>query len=170
MNAVDVIRRLRSHQLWTNRRLLDVCRPLSAEQLNRPFEIGQGTLMKTIVHIYAPEFVWCEAIFGNPTPVSPFDIHFDSLAELEVAWKSLDERWDQFYAALTEADLDRPITKRSTSSGFNQMWALPLYDVLLHMFTHAQYTAAQLKNMLRHLGVSDLPDVMLITQSRESTA
>src|SRR3712207_7166486 len=39
--------------------------------------------------------------------------------------------------------------KRSTSSGGGRVWETPLSDVLLHLATHAQYTAAQLKNMLR---------------------
>jgi hypothetical protein len=42
-----------------------------------------------------------------------------------------------------------------------------LLDVLLHVCTHAHYTAAQAINILRHLGVSPLPDPMLITLARQ---
>ena len=39
--------------------------------------------------------------------------------------------------------------------------------MLLHVCTHAQYTTAQLVNMLRQLGVDRLPDVMLISMARQ---
>lgn len=166
MTSTDLIRRLRSQQAWANRGLLDACRPLSPEQLARPFPIGQGDVMKTITHLYAAEFVWLEAIDGKPESVSPFTMRFNTVVDLESAWAALDARWSLFYDRLTGAELDRPVTKISTSSGQGLTFVTPLADVLLHVFTHAQYTAAQLKNMLRHLGVSPLPDVMLITQSR----
>ena len=40
-------------------------------------------------------------------------------------------------------------------------------DLLLHVCTHAHYTAAQVVNMLRQLGESSLPDPMLITLARQ---
>ena len=166
MTGVAVVRRLRAHQLWANRRLIDACRPLPAEQLARPFEMGQGDAMKTLTHLYAAEFVWFEAIGGKPKTVSPFDVRFETVATLDAAWQALDTRWAAFYDALTDDALDRPVTKTSTSSGGGVTFTTTLADVLLHEFTHAQYTAAQLKNMLRHLGVMPPPDVMLITQSR----
>ena len=54
----------------------------------------------------------------------------------------------------------------STSSGFGRRLAVRRGDVLLHLSLHAQYTTAQAVNMLRRLGVSPLPDVMLITLAR----
>jgi uncharacterized damage-inducible protein DinB len=153
MTSLGLIRRLRQHQRWANRGLVAACRPLSPGQLRRPFPIGQGSVLATLIHLYAPEFVWLAAMEGDPHSVSPFSVRFDTVAELEAAWATLDARWDAFYGRLTEADLDRPVTKVSISSGAGLTFVTPLSDVLLHVFTHAQYTAAQLKNMLRHLGV-----------------
>lgn len=128
--------------------------------------MGQGSARATIVHLYAAEAAWMEAISGVVEPVSPFSRRFASMDELAEAWGELNARWADYYDRLIEAELDRPITKRSTSSGAGRTFATPAGDVLMHLFTHSQYTAAQLKNMLRQLGVDPLPDVMLITQSR----
>ncbi|HLJ97295.1 MAG TPA: hypothetical protein VKU02_29315 [Gemmataceae bacterium] len=40
-------------------------------------------------------------------------------------------------------------------------------DVLLHVCTHAHYTAAQVVNMLRHTGMEKLPETMLISLARQ---
>jgi hypothetical protein len=42
-------------------------------------------------------------------------------------------------------------------------------DVLLHVSTHAQYTTAQIVNMLRHVGVQKLPETMLISLARQES-
>jgi uncharacterized damage-inducible protein DinB len=42
--------------------------------------------------------------------------------------------------------------------------------VLLHVCTHAQYTTAQVVNMLRQVGATSLPDTMLITLARKQMA
>ena len=107
---------------------------------------------------------------GNPEGPSPFGIEFASLAQLETDWAALEHRWPGFLERLTDVDLERPIAKRSTSSGAGGMHVTPMYDVLLHVPLHAQYTLAQLANMLRHLGRPAPFDPMLITMSRAEHA
>lgn len=163
--TVALVQRLHEHRMWCNRQLRDAARPLTFEQLQQSFDIGQGNVLATLAHLYAAEFVWLEALNGNATPVSPFKVTFDNFADLETAWDALDERWRTYLAGLTAATLEQPVTKQSTSSGAGKMWVTPARDVLLHVCTHAQYTTAQAANMLRHLGVTP-PDTMLITFSR----
>jgi uncharacterized damage-inducible protein DinB len=71
-------------------------------------------------------------------------------------------------ATLTEQALDEPVYRIVSSTG--QRLATQRSDVLLHVCTHAQYTAAQAVNMLRHVGVEKLPDTMLITLARQEAA
>ncbi len=170
MNGTALVRRLREHQVWANHRLLDAAQELSDEQLNRTFAIGQGSVLATLVHLYAAEFVWLEAINGNPRPISPFDVRMDSLAELQSAWASLETRWQAFYETLKESDLTRMVAKTSALDPTAPPRTTPLADILLHLSLHAQYTTAQMINMLRHLGVKPLPDPMMITLSRQQSA
>ena len=170
MTAPDLIRRLHEHRRWANRRALDACRPLTDEELRRRFEIGQGTVLATLAHLYAAEFIWLAAIEGNPSPPPPSDFHFASVSGLESSWAALDARWEAVLARLTDADLTRPVAKRSTSSGAGRVHVTPLADVLLHVPLHAQYTLAQLANMLRQLGRPAGFDAMLITMSRAKAA
>ena len=182
MKAAELLRRLHQHRIWVNRRLLDAARPLTDEQLRRPLPIGQGSLWKTLTHLLAAEYVWLEALLGDEQPLFPGDAPnalpgnqtgqaaLASLGELESRWHELDRRWTEYLDALTGDALDDLVYKVSTSSGAGRRHGTRRADVLLHVCTHAQYTTAQAVNMLRQLGRSHLPDVMLITLAREEVA
>jgi uncharacterized damage-inducible protein DinB len=158
---------------------LEAVSHLTAEQLHRPFAIGQGSVWKTLTHLMAGEYVWLEALLGNESPLMPGDAAgklpgnqeevdaMESLGDLTIRWKELDRRWADFLSQLQDEFLDETVYKVSTSSGNGKRLGTPRADVLLHVCTHAQYTTAQLVNMLRQLEQTPLPDVMLITMSRQ---
>jgi uncharacterized damage-inducible protein DinB len=178
--AVAIVQRLHQHRRWVHENLLAAAESLTDEQLHRSFSIGQGTIWKSLVHLYAAEYVWLEAMLGNHDPVAPGDLpgkipgnqegsgSFRSLSELKVTWRQLMQRWSDYLAALTEQTLDEPVYKITFSTGKPAVTRRS--DVLLHVCTHAQYTTAQMVNMLRHLGLKNLPDTMLITLARQANA
>lgn len=182
MNTSDLIRRLHQHRMWVNHGLLKAVRPLTNEQIRQPFSIGQGSVWKSLTHLMAAEYVWLEALLGNEDPLTPGDVRFKlpgnqegenavrSLDELASCWAELDGRWTAYLNALTDESLDETVYKTSTSSNFRKRRGAKRADVLLHVCTHAQYTTAQLINMLRQLGQKDLPDVMLITLARQEAS
>jgi len=182
MNACDLIRRLHQHRQWVNHNLLDAASRLSETQLRQSFPIGQGSIWQSLVHLQAAEYVWLEALLGNDDPLYPGDVpgklpgnqqgdgRIESLDELTKRWRQLDERWANYLAELDETSLDEPVYKVSTSSGAGKRHGTRRADVLMHLCTHAQYTTAQVLNMLRHVGASPLPDVMLISLARQEAA
>ncbi len=150
--------------MWSNARLRDAAAPLAESQLRRAFEIGMGSVWATLVHLYAAELVWLEALRGRAdAPLADAD-SFESFEQLVIAWAALDRRWSRYLDDLTDARLTTTIHKRSTLTG--RTHATPVADVLLHVCTHAQYTTAQCVHMLKRLGVEPLPDCQLITMSR----
>lgn len=179
MNASKLIRRLHQHRMWVNHRLIEAVRPLTEGQLRQPFAIGQGSVWRTLTHLLAAEYVWLEALLGNESPLMPGDVigklpgnqegqgAIRSLDELASKWKELDQRWNLHLDSLTDDSLDEIVYKTSSSSGTGARHGTRRADVLLHVCTHAQYTTAQLVNMLRQLGVASLPDVMLISLARQ---
>jgi len=182
MDSPAVIRRLHEHRMWANRQLLDAAGPLSPEQLQQTFAIGQGSAWKTLCHLYAAEYVWLAALEGDEDPLTPGDVRgqlpgnqagegaMTSLAELRTRWEELEGRWRSFLGRVSPESLERTVHKRSTSSGAGRSHGTREVDVLLHLCTHAQYTTAQLVNMLRQLGSERLPDVMLISLARSEAA
>jgi len=173
MTAPDLIRRLHHHRRWATARLVEAAATLSDQQLRRPFEIGRGSLWATVTHLYAAERGWLAALRGDTDPPLLGPDAFDTMADLRAAWAELDAEWGDFLQALDDAALQRPITKsRSTGKWAGRVLTTPAVDVLIHVCTHAQYTAAQGVNMLRHLGVpaERLPDLQMIELSRGEAA
>ncbi len=180
MEALDVIRRLHQHRMWVNAQLLSAAETLSNDDLQRTFAIGQGTLWRSLVHMYAAEWVWLATLGGDEAPVLPGDRADDlpgnqqgegglkSLAELRSSWEQLDDRWRAYLAQLAESELNESVFK--VSSLQRARFSTKRLDILLHVCTHAHYTAAQVMNMLRQVGAASLPDPMLITMARQEAA
>lgn len=182
MNSVSVIQRLHHHRAWVNQNLLTTAGRLSEQQLQRKFEIGQGTVWKTLVHMYGAEYVWIEALLGNENPTVPGDLPgqipgnqlgdggITSLADLNSKWGATEYKWKTYLQSLAPESLEELVYKIRTSGGDTIRLATRRVDILLHVCTHAQYTAAQAVNMLRHLGVKELPETMLISLARQELA
>lgn len=182
MDAIDLIRRLHHHRAWVNRNLLAAAATLNDEQLHSPFVIGQGSIWKSLVHLYAAEFVWLEALLGNEDPIAPGDLPgklagnqeakgaISGMAELAEKWASLERRWTDYLASLAPEKLDELVYKKSTTAGLGKRFGTRCSDVLRHVCAHAQYTVAQAVNMLRHAGAEKLPETMLIALARQEAA
>jgi len=178
MNAVELIQRLHQHRAWVNCNLLTAAATLSDGRLRSPFAIGQGSIWKSLVHLYAGEYVWLEALLGDDDPLLPGDLPgkvpgnqqgeggITGLDDLRQKWSALEQRWAGYLASLTPEALEELVHKKSTSSGLGKRWGTRRADVLLHVCTHAHYTAAQVVNMLRQTGVETLPETMLISLAR----
>ncbi|MFN0055801.1 MAG: DinB family protein [Planctomycetales bacterium] len=180
MNAIDLIQRIHQHRAWANERLLAAAGTITADQLSREFPIGQGSIWKSLLHLYAAEFVWLGALLGDDNPVVPGDLPgripgnqqgtggIASFADLREKWAELEQRWRHYLADLPSDALDEPVYKFAFASG--QRFATRRADVLLHVCTHAQYTTAQVINMLRQSGVAPLPETMLISLARSEVS
>lgn len=179
MDPLSAIRRLHEHRQWATGQLLQAAQPLTEEQLHRPLKIGQGTLWRTLCHMYAAEYVWLEALQGTPDALAPGDVPGQlpgnqqgeeaatNLGELTDRWVNLDRRWNDYLAQLTPNMLPQTIYRESTSSFAQQTIGTSALDIVLHVCTHAHYTLAQAMNMLRQLEVESLPPSMLITLARQ---
>jgi uncharacterized damage-inducible protein DinB len=182
MNSIELIQRLHQHRAWVNGNLLTAAATLTDEQLRSPFPIGQGSIWKSLTHLYAAEFVWLEALLGNEDSLTPGDLPgklpgnqegegaMSGLPELRQRWAALEQRWARYLASLESDELNKLIYRKSASAPPGKRLGAPHSDVLLHVCTHAQYTTAQVVNMLRQAGVDKLPDTMLMSLARQEAA
>ena len=115
MTALDLIRRLHQHRAWVNGNLLTAAAQLSEERLRSPFPIGQGSIWKSLLHLYAAEFVWLEALQGNEKTLVQGDLpgkipgnqegdgRIMGLDELREKWLALEQRWIGYLESLKTA-------------------------------------------------------------------
>lgn len=182
MDETTALLRMHQHRQWTNTKLLSAAaEKLSDEQRHQSFAIGQGSVWRTLSHLLGAEYIWLEILLGNDSPSMPGDLPNElvgnqlaedgmrTMEELTQRWAILENRWNEYLAALSIDELQRSIVKASSSSHPGQRPATSVLDVLLHVCTHAHYTSAQLINIFRQLDVTDLPDLMLVTMARDES-
>lgn len=148
-----MIQRLLQHNVWATRILLERCRALTPEQFRQRFDIGPGSLHDTLRHIVGAMFRWSDRIAGRPVresiervpqPRTPGEL----LELLEQAHRELED-----VALRVERDgrHDEPMQAEFRPEHFTRGTAI------VHVLTHGMHHRAQALNMLRRLGVADLP-------------
>lgn len=152
-----ILERSLDHNLYATRALLEVCRPLSTEQFRQRFDIGPGSLHDTLRHVIGAMMRWSDRIMGseirpsiekNPQP--------RSVDELLILLEQGDR--DLRTAAMdSETKLDQKISVRFTLD--YPVMHITRATALVHICTHGVHHRAQALNMLRRLGVKELPDL-----------
>ena len=182
MNAIQLVQRLHQHRAWVNGKLLDSAEQLSAQQLRAEFAIGQGSVWKSLLHLSAAEYVWLETLLGNEQALFPGDLagqlpgnqqgvgRVTDLNDLRQRWAAQDERWIAYLSGLTPEALGEIVYRSRTKDGATMRFGCRRGDALLHVCTHAHYTAAQVMNMLRQNGAEKLRDIMLLSLARMDVA
>jgi uncharacterized damage-inducible protein DinB len=161
--GLAVIRRYQNYADWGTRKLLAIAAGLPDVQLDRPFEMGMGTLRKTFCHLLGAETWWQANWTAGPAGEFPAADEPASIADLS---RRFDDAWaarDRFVARLEDGELARPVTVRPRPDLTLQF---PLGVSLMQLCGHATHHRAQAMNMLRHAGVEP-PGLDLILWLRE---
>lgn len=145
--------RLLQHNRWATRLLLERCRALRPEQFQRRFDIGPGSLHDTLRHVIGAMFRWADRIADRPVRESiervPRPRTPDELLEL------LDQAHRELEAVALRVERegreDEPMSAEFRPERFTRGTAI------VHVLTHGMHHRAQALNMLRRLGVADLP-------------
>ena len=128
MNKND-IETLYDYNEWARRRVLDQAALVSPEQFVALASVPQGSLRGTLVHALAAEVAWRRRWQGDSPGAL---LNASDLPTFEV----LRDRWEQetqtlrdFVAGLTDDDLNRPVSYKTTKG-------LPMENILWHLMAH----------------------------------
>lgn len=136
---------------WSNEQILRAAELLSDELLDRPFDMGRGTLRRTLLHLHAGEHVWVQRWQGRTeTPWPDEDEAASAKAIAERFPKTYSER-SAFLDSLQNGELEREVTYRdSKGSLFHAL----LGDMVMQAIIHSIHHRSQAVNMIRRLGGS----------------
>jgi uncharacterized damage-inducible protein DinB len=139
------------YEEWATQRLLAALRECSNEALDRPFDMGEGSLRKTVYHLWEAEWVWLKRCQGEPVP----EFVDESPPIDDIARRFADTRAERQIWLASH-------TSESLAESFSYerpCWMEPgprlhlRYDVsLLHVLNHGCHHRAQAVNMLKHVG------------------
>lgn len=136
---------------WSNARLLEAALPLSDELLDRPLEIGPGTLRKILIHTYNGEYVWLRRWRGDAETPWPSESEPTPIATLQAAFLANARDRNSSLARLFESDLARIQPYRDSKGS---PFRAALGEMLMQSILHSKHHQAQACNAIRRLGAA----------------
>jgi uncharacterized damage-inducible protein DinB len=149
MPTSDPIHILLEHNHWANRQSLDACRAISDDQFHQHFEMGLGSLHDTFVHILGAMRGWTDLLAARPDAPRPESQRF-TISDLAA---SLDAAAADLAHHAGSGPLDQVFSRERRG----RTYSFTRGAIVVHVTTHGMHHRAQCLNMLRHLGVSPLP-------------
>ncbi len=149
MNDLRTLQTFFRYNDWADDRLLLAAGPLGDEQLDRAFDMGRGSLRKTLLHIVVAEQVWVQRWQGRSQTPWPDETERVAVATMGERLQQTRRERDGFLATLTDADIDRRVVYRDS---LGSLYNADLGDMLLHLCTHSMHHRAQAVNMIRRVG------------------
>ncbi len=134
---------------WATGQVLTAAAGFSDEQLDRAFEMGLGSLRRTLLHILGAEQWWRTNWLVGPGQPFPDAGAKRSLAEIRAALGEATQRRAADFAAIDSAALAQIVTAQPRPDVTRRF---PLGVVLTQLCTHGTHHRAQAINMVRRLG------------------
>lgn len=149
MDALDTIRILLAYSDETNTRLIDAAAGLTDVQLDQPFDMGMGTLRKTLSHIFVGEAAWLARWKQTPG----FKWSSVAVPGTIVEMRRLDQTTradrDAFLDSVTAESLAADQVYLDSTAG---EFIATLHDQIIQGIVHSTHHRAQAVNMIRRLG------------------
>ena len=145
----DDIVSLFAYDRWANRRVLDACRKLTAEQYGAEPVPGWSSVRSTISHIALATAFNLRTLAGGPDDRMPTEAE---LATVDDAARLLERaycRFEELRPTLTPERLNTMLTLRAIGRTFT----LPQWPILRHIVNHSTYHRGQVASKLKWFGI-----------------
>ena len=158
MITPEDLRTLYAYDAWANRRMLEACAALSAEQFTRDLGSSFRSVRDTMAHILGAQWIWLERFHGRSPSSLPNGNEFADLASLRARWTQFESELLSYVNGLSAADLERSFEYRDlkSNSHTNLLW-----QTLQHLANHGTYHRGQVTTLFRQLGAKPVGTDMI---------
>lgn len=144
-------RALFAYDSWANRRILEACTALSAEQFTRDLGSSFRSVRDTLAHILGAEWIWLERFQGRSAPSLPKADQYPDLAILRARWGEVERDVLGYVDRLSAADLNCSFDYRDLKGN---PYRSILWQALQHLANHSTYHRGQVTTMFRQLSAT----------------
>src|SRR5436305_1261056 len=123
--TTDEARQLFHYNAWATARMFSAAEALTAEQLEAPLVSSFPSLMATLAHIVATEWIWLQRWLGESPTGAPAWAAEPSLRGLKAQLSAIEAERSALLAGRTDTDLEDVVSYRG---GDGQAFAHPLAD------------------------------------------
>jgi uncharacterized damage-inducible protein DinB len=158
MITPEDIRTLYVYDAWANRRMLEACAALSAEQFTRDLGSSFRSVRDTMAHILGAQWIWLERFQGRSPSSLPNGEEFADLASLRARWTQFESELLSYVNGLSAADLEGSFDYRDLKGNAHRNL---LWQTLQHLANHGTYHRGQVTTMFRQLGAKPIGTDMI---------
>lgn len=163
MNYVQVLTR---YKAWADDLFLAVVSDVPVLELTAPRPIVFGSLIRTLNHSYAMDFVWQSHLLGKAHGLTTRNPEkHPEMQELAAAQREMDNWYVNYADSISDSELGEIVEFEFIGGGRG---AMSRRDILLHVVNHTTYHRGHAADILYHLNIfpptTDLP-VFLREQS-----
>ncbi len=163
---VGLIRRYFHYGSWAMNRVLEAASGLDDAALDKPFEMGMGSLRLTLSHVVDAEQWWLRNWTEGPSAFSRI-ADGTPLSEVQQKWLATTERRDRWLASQSARSLQNEVTAMVADISLRFRTG----ESLFQLCGHGTHHRAQAVNMLRHLGrKTDPVDYVVWVRSKSTSA
>lgn len=138
-----------AYDRWANRKILDACRKLSAEQYDAEPVPGWSSVRSTVCHIALATEFNLRTLAGIGDEPLPIEAELATVDDAERLLERAYRRFDAMHPTLTPEQLNTPLTLAAAGRTFT----LPRWALLRHIVNHSTYHRGQLASKLKRFGI-----------------
>lgn len=159
------IRELFGYNDWMRDRLMALIEPLDDSRLDRPFEMGPGSIRKTMEHLAMAEWLWLKRWKGWCPKEQDLPKTGTEMVALWKFFRDIARERESYLDTLKDEELDRDVTYTNLAG---ETYTFRLGHLFIHVCNHGTHHRAQVVNMLRHVGVTTPPtDYLVMHKERQ---
>lgn len=163
MIDLDTVRTMFRYSDWANERVLDSALGVAEKDLDRPMDVGPGSMRRTLLHVLAGEDVWLKRWMGQVETRWPDERERAGVGEIAGRLRAVWASREAFIGSLPPGATGRVQAYRDSKGG---LFRASLGDMLVQGCVHSIHHRAQAVNILRRLGaaVPELDYMMRVRQ------
>lgn len=159
----EILTQLSLYNAWANQLLLDTIVALPEEKQRQQVPSSFNSLFKTVLHMLDAESIWWQRLKLQERIVRPSDEFRGDMNALSQALLGQDRKWQEWVQNASEVQLQHVFQYQNSK---REQFKQPVHQMLMHLFNHNTYHRGQLVNMLRQLGIEQIPATDFIVWSR----
>ena len=145
----DDIVALFAYDRWANRKVLDACRKLTAEQYVAEPVPGWSSVRSTIYHIALATEFNLRTLANDPDDRIPTEAELVTVDDVAQLLERAYRRFEELRPTLTPERLNTVLTLRAVGRTFT----LPRWAILRHIVNHSTYHRGQVASKLKRFGI-----------------
>ena len=145
----DDIVALFAYDRWANRKVLDACRKLTAEQCVAEPDPGWSSVRSTIYHIALATEFNLRTLAGDPDDRIPTEADMATVDDVAQLLERAYRRFEELRPTLTPERLNTVLTLHAIGRTFT----LSRWAILRHIVNHATYHRGQVATKLKRFGI-----------------